>query len=380
VKAQETPDFEAEGLLDGLEGEARLARLELLEHLYRDGVSLEELRAAVEEGRLVLLPVERVLAEGEKYTATEVAELAGIDLELLGAQRRAAGLPIPDPRERALSEADLESARRLRVTLELGFPREKLLEGARVFGRSAAQAAAAARVLAGETFIRPGDTERDVALRIAEAARTLHPQTVALLQYLYNAHLREQLRNDVVGAAQLAAGRLQGTREVVVCFADLVGFTTLAEQVAPEEIGQLADRLEALVAELVEPPVSFVKTIGDAAMLVSPDPEPLLDTALTLVDRAESDERLPALKAGLAMGEALNRFGDWYGSPVNLANRVTAVARPASVLATAEVREAAGDRFAWSYVGRRRLKGIRGEVALYRCRRTRLGRLRRTGR
>ena len=54
-------DFEAEGLLEGVEGSAREARLELLRELADEGVPLEELRVAVEEQRLALLPVERVL-------------------------------------------------------------------------------------------------------------------------------------------------------------------------------------------------------------------------------------------------------------------------------------------------------------------------------
>jgi adenylate cyclase len=373
--AGDKPDFEAEGLLEGLDGEARSARLELLQHLHNDGFTLEQLRQAVEEERLVLLPVERVIAEEQKYTATEVARQAGIDRNLFLVQRRAAGLPTPAPRERAFSDADVESARRLAVALELGFPRDKLLQGARVFGRAAAQAATASRVLAAEAFVRPGDTERDIALRIAEAARTLHPQSAQLLLRLYNSHLREQLRNDVVAAAELAAGRLEGTREVAVCFADMVGFTTLGEEMAVEDLGEVTDRFTSLASEVAEPPVALIKTIGDAAMLVSPEPERLLDAALTLVERTESpDDGLPELKAGVAMGEALNRFGDWYGSPVNLASRVTAIAQPSSVLATEDVREAVGDRFAWSYAGRQRLKGIREEVALYRCRRERLAR------
>jgi adenylate cyclase len=372
-----TPDFEAEGLLEGLDDEARRARLELLEHLHRDGVPLEDLRRAVAEQRLALLPVERVIAEELKYTATEVARRAGIDRNFFLAQRRAAGLPTPAPRERAFSDSDVEAARRLAIALELGFPKDKLLEGARVFGSAAAQAAAASRVLSAEALIRPGDTERDAALRVAEAARTLHPQSVELLKRLYNLHLREQLRNDVVAATELGAG-LEGTREIAVCFADMVDFTSLGEEIAVEDLGEIADAFSALVAEVVEPPVTLVKTIGDAAMLVSPEPEPLLDAALTLVEKTQPEEsKLPELRVGVAMGEALNRFGDWYGSPVNVASRVTAIAQASSVLATEVVRDAVGDRFAWSYAGKRRLRGIREDVALYRCRRERQPRFRR---
>ena len=52
-------DFEAEGLLEGLEGESRESRRRLLEELSADGVALDELRQAVAEDRLALLPVER---------------------------------------------------------------------------------------------------------------------------------------------------------------------------------------------------------------------------------------------------------------------------------------------------------------------------------
>jgi adenylate cyclase len=376
--AGDSPDFEAKGLLEGLEGEARQARLELLEQLFEEGFSFDELSRAVEENRLVLLPVERVISEELKYTATEVARQAGVDRELFLKQRRAAGLPTPAHRERAFSDADVEAARRLALALEIGFPKDKLLEGARIFGRAAAQAANASRVLSAEAFVHPGDTERDAALRIAEAARSLYPHGIELLQRLYNLHLSEQLRNDAVAAAELGAGRIEGTREVAVCFADMVDFTSLGEEVAPEDLGEIADAFESLVSEVVDQPVVLVKTLGDAAMLVSPEPEPLLDAALTLVEKTESPEGgLPELKVGVAMGEALSRYGDWYGSPVNVASRVTAIANPSSVLATEVVHDAVGDRFTWSYAGKRRLKGIRGEAALYRCRRERPPRFRR---
>ena len=50
----------------------------------------------------------------------------------------------------------------------------------------------------------------------------------------------------------------------------------------------------------------LVKTIGDAAMLASPEPEPLLDAALALIDAAEAEGGdFPQLRAGAALGLAL---------------------------------------------------------------------------
>ena len=55
-------DWESEGLLEGTEGKAREGRRQLLDELHESGVGLEELREAVEEGRLVLLPLEQALS------------------------------------------------------------------------------------------------------------------------------------------------------------------------------------------------------------------------------------------------------------------------------------------------------------------------------
>jgi adenylate cyclase len=121
--------------------------------------------------------------------------------------------------------------------------------------------------------------------------------------------------------------------------------------------------------------VRLVKTIGDAAMLVSQEPAALLDVSLALGEAAEAEgDDFPALRAGIASGEAIARAGDWYGRPVNLAARICQTARPGSVLTTAEVREAAeGDGYEWSKAGRRRLKGVKGETPLWRVRRPQSG-------
>ena len=125
---------------------------------------------------------------------------------------------------------------------------------------------------------------------------------------------------------------------------------------------------ERRVEAAVQPPVRLVKTIGDAAMLVATEPDPLLDAVLGLVDDSAEDPEGLLLRGGIAAGEALQRAGDWYGRPVNLASRLTAFARRGSVVATGEVREAARGEYQWSFAGNRRFKGVGGEVAVYRVR------------
>ena len=179
------------------------------------------------------------------------------------------------------------------------------------------------------------------------------------------------METEAVNASERAEGTaLPGARDVTVAFADLVGFTRLGEAVPPEDLERLASRLAELAHETAVPPVRLIKTIGDAVMLMCPDPVPLLDAMLDLVVAAEESD-LPQLRVGIASGSAVSRAGDWFGSPVNVASRVTGAARPGAVLVAESTREAVGenDRFAWSFAGARHLKGIRGETKLFRARR-----------
>ena len=204
-------DFEAEGLLEGVEGEAREARRQLLERLAGEGVPLEELRDAVAAGRLTLLPVERALAgDGPRYTPREIAELSGVDLGLLQRATAALGMPYPDPDERACTEADLEAARRIKAFLDAGLPEDGMLQVARTIGMGTARIAEANRELVVRTLMQPGDTERDLALRFAAAAEHMLPLFEPTLLYALRAHMLEQIRRDVIGAADLASGEIRG--------------------------------------------------------------------------------------------------------------------------------------------------------------------------
>ncbi len=368
-------DFKAEGLLDGVEGEARAARLDLLERLAAEGVSLEELREAVAAGRLTLLPVERGIAgDGPRYTRDEVAELSGADLGLLQRASGALGIPYPEAGEKVLTEADLGAARRVKAFLDAGLPEDGIIQVARAIGMGTARVADANRELIRRTLMQPGDTERDLALRFAAAAEHMLPIFEPTLLYAQRAHLLEQIRRDVIGAADLASGEMGATTEVSVCFADLVGFTKLGEEIAPEELGLVAGRLEEMATAVAEPPVRLVKTIGDAAMLVSTDAEAMTAAALRLVEATEQEgEEFPGLRAGIARGPALAQTGDYYGRPVNLASRITGIAKPGSVLVDRDAKNAAPDAFDYSFAGERRLKGFESRTKLYRVRRSELG-------
>lgn len=87
---------------------------------------------------------------------------------------------------------------------------------------------------------------------------------------------------------------------------------------------------------------------------------------MTLVAAVDRDRDLPALRAGAAFGEALNQGGDWYGRPVNLASRITALAPPGGVIATAALRDRVGNSLGWQAIQATNLKGIADPGMLYR--------------
>ena len=358
-------DFASTGLLDGLEGEERAARLELLERLSAEGVGIDELQAAAAEDRLALLPLDRVL--GARYSAAEIERNEGIPVELLIRFRRLLGLPTPRAEDKVFSHEDIEAARSTQMFIDSGLEMEAIVEITRVLGEGMARLAATTTAAFVEAFLQPGDSEQEVAVRFSLLAEQLTPAVGPVLIAAYGAHLRESVGRGMIGRDELATGRLPGSQDVAVCFADLVGFTRLGGEVEVQELGSVAGSLARLAAELAQPPVRLVKTIGDAAMFVSSDTEPLVEVALALVEAADVAE-LPSLRAGVASGPALLRSGDYYGHSVNLASRVTGIARPGSVLCTQEVHDAAPEAFDWSFAGRHRLKGVSEPAPLHRAR------------
>src|SRR5215204_5210037 len=215
---------------------------------------------AAAHDRLALLPMERVLAgEGKLYTQEELAEQTGLDTEFLNEAARALGVPVREPGERAITEEELELSHSAKALLDAGLSRESFLELTAVMSRSMQNVAASLTAVFGEAFLHPGDTERDLGLRYAEALRQLGPLAAPTLQHMLNLRLREQTREAVISQAELQSGRLAGSLPVTVGFVDIVGFTRLGEEVAPEDLGAVVRSFERAVADAVGPPVRLVK-------------------------------------------------------------------------------------------------------------------------
>ncbi|MEY8016945.1 adenylate/guanylate cyclase domain-containing protein [Mycobacterium servetii] len=363
--------IEETGLLDGLDGAIRAERTELIAWLLQQGFDVDQIR---EEIAPTLLPVRRALGDdGSHVSARAISEAHGIDLHVLQRIMRALGLPrVDDPDAAVYLRADAEAAARQQQLIEFGLDPDRVVLMVLRLSEGLSRAVPALRYGVLSAVLHPGITELEVAQAHEALAGKIAPLLGPLIRDIMFVQLRRAVEGEELNASERAIGAaLPGARLLTFAFADMVGFTRLGEVVPPEDLVVLVERLADLARELVNPPVRLVKTIGDAVMLICPDPVNLIDMMLELSEAADRDETLPELRIGIASGWAVSRARDWFGSPVNVASRVTEVAPPGAVLVAESAREAVGDAqgFAWSFIGAPQLKGVRGRTKLFQVRR-----------
>jgi adenylate cyclase len=154
----------------------------------------------------------------------------------------------------------------------------------------------------------------------------------------------------------------EGTADVVVGFADLVGFTTLGQTLEPKQIDALLRTFEARAAgEATGASTRLVKLIGDEAMFVAKS----TDDALAIAHALRRDPDVPPLRVGIAAGEVMTRGGDVFGAPVNLAARLVATAQPGEILVDAVAASRASDAIVLEPRGPRELPGFADPVDVY---------------
>jgi adenylate cyclase len=123
--------------------------------------------------------------------------------------------------------------------------------------------------------------------------------------------------------------------EATFLFADIAGFTALTEAHGDEQALQLVEDFAAAVqAELPRVQGEYVKTIGDALMLRVPDPGDAIRLGLWITHSAMSGHQAPSVRVGGNHGAAIARGDDYFGTTINVAARVSALAGGGELLVT----------------------------------------------
>lgn len=292
-------------------------------------------------------------------TAPQVADGAGLHLELARRVWRALGMPEAGDEDVMFDDRDVQALTALRGILELGVPTEELLAIGRLYGQAMSRIADAETRMFRERVLAPAMAADGTAVE-----DRLRPVVEALLdisgRLLDHTHRRKLMM-------ALDALRAEGSTESLAAgFADLVSFSKISEDLAGDELGGLVEAFEDLAVNVcAETGARLVKVIGDGVMFVAVEPARVLAAASAIVAGASEHPVLPEARAGLDFGEAVPLGGDYFGRPVNVAARITALARPATVVLSGEFRQALSDGdLRVSRIGKRRLKGV-GWVSLF---------------
>jgi adenylate cyclase len=142
-------------------------------------------------------------------------------------------------------------------------------------------------------------------------------------------------------------------------FADLVGFTALAELEGDDRALEVALALQRRVRGLLEEHgAEQVKAIGDGLMLRCIEPQAAIRLGLRLVEELAEEASFPPVRVGIHTGPALASEGDWYGRTVNVAARLCAVA-PGGEVMVSEATKVASGRMRELEFGERELHWLR---------------------
>ncbi|MCO5969282.1 adenylate/guanylate cyclase domain-containing protein [Actinoallomurus soli] len=317
--------------------------------------------------------IEELLLGGElRFTRIDAIERSGVSPEFTQRLWRAFGFPHLADETVAFTEGDLDALVRIKDLLGEGLlDEEMVLRMVRAVGQTMARLAEwQIDIIVGALADPLQPPSPDVVRMIMEHAEG----HIAALEPLLVHAWRRQLAAAGTRAltASAAEDAVPGRLRVAVGFADIVGFTATSRNLGELELADLVERFEETASDVVaEHGGRIVKTLGDEVLYTAETPTLGAEIGLCIAEavRAGGDTDV---RVGMAYGLVLSLMGDVFGTTVNLASRLTSIARPGTVLADAALAD--GLRGAGAYdlirIGRRPARGL-GIVQPYVVRRAR---------
>ncbi|GAB3586290.1 adenylate/guanylate cyclase domain-containing protein [Amycolatopsis endophytica] len=273
--------------------------------------------------------LESVLLGGKRrYTRLEVAEKAGVPIERAARLWRALGFATVGDHEVVFTDADIDAVRTADQLISSGLL-DRGLEApvARTLGLHLSRLAEWQVRMLWTLITENEHLGRDDAQTVMLVERLL-PELQRVQDFVWRRHLAA-----FAGRALASPDEDLEARTEVVGFVDMVGYTRLTRSLDEGALSAVLEGFELLATEVIaDHHGRVVKMIGDEVLFVADAPADAAGIALTLTERTTADEDLPEVRAGLAAGRILSRFGDVYGSVVNVAARLTSLARPGTAL------------------------------------------------
>ena len=280
--------------------------------------------------------LERLLLDGpRRYTRLQVAALAGMPPERTQRLWRALGFADAADDDPAFTDADVAALGVLSSLIDSGFVSlDTEASIARAMGQSLSRLADWQTDMLGDLLTgaeRTAEPASASPTEVIAAAGLLLPLLRQVQDYVWRRHL-------AANADRLLSAAGPGDRrELAVGFADLVGYTTRSRGMGGRELGAMVEDFEATAAEVIARSYGrVVKTVGDGVLFTAATAVDAVEICLALPEEWIVEDR-PPLRVGAAFGAVLTRLGDVYSPVVNMASRLTSVARAGTVLIDREL-------------------------------------------
>jgi adenylate cyclase len=308
---------------------------------------------------------ETLLGGRLRYTRPQVAERAGIDGDQAGAIWQALGFPVPPDDEIAFTDDDLRALSEIRDLLAHDLVDEEMvLRLSRAVGQTMGRLAG----WLGDVWLQrlterlpPEEPVTEEAVLAALAAtEELRPAFERLLMRGWRRQLAAMGMRAAGSVASATADPATGTARLTAGFADIVSFTRLSRTLGGGALADFVERFEATTTALTtEHGGRVIKTLGDEVLFVAENPTAAAEIGLSIAEHSEKDPDFPRVRVGMAYGEVILRLGDVFGTPVNMAARLTATAYPGTILIDeALATELPADTYATSSLRARPLQGL----------------------
>ena len=274
-------------------------------------------------------------------TRVEVAERAGVPLEVAHELWRLLGFPTQTDDAVAFTEADVQALEHSHQLMKAGIlSADRQAALVRTWGRSFARLADWQTNLLTSVALEGGG---DPAEALAQMTEEVLPRVDALQSYVWRRHL-------LSASSRMLAVETPGSPviDLAVLFVDIVGYTSRSKTLSERELVEWLEYFEGETLHLVvDRGCRIIKNIGDEVLLVADDVAAATEVALEMTRRGEDpDDRFPSVRAGIAYGSVVNRLGDVFGPTVNIAARLTSIARPGTVVVDRGAYEALTGRTA----------------------------------
>jgi adenylate cyclase len=282
---------------------------------------------------------ELMLGESPHLRRAEVSELSNVPPDVARARWRALGFPEADDEDVAFTQADVDALRMTQELVGLGVIDSDTEQAfIRTIGRTFARLAEwQVRAFLGSIDADDLD-EGDPAGQLDELQKVV-PLGERVQAYVWRRHL-------VNAATRLLMTDSDDADVAPMCvgFVDIVGYTSRSRSMTRTELTDMVERFEEVTTGLItDHEGRVVKTIGDEVLFELDNPKEAALLGLELLDQHEDDDSFPEVRIGMAHGDVLHHMGDVFGPVVNVASRLTSVARPGSAVIDREMAESLRD-------------------------------------